>query len=221
VRRVGAATPDERTGSRASRSALFEAVKRWDGAAVDTILAAAPALVTATDAAGRTALHLGAGVPADRMKVRLADSVAVATRLLGAGAVLDAVQPIPDDGEIFPATPLWSALARGRNARLARFFLDRGASPAHCLWTAIWTDDVATVRTLLGRGAPADGRAHGETPLIYAARLRRERLVALLLEHGADPTATDARGRTALDHARRKKLGAATLARLAGQRTLE
>ena len=41
-----------------SKTALFEAARRWDAAAVKAVLAVAPALVRATDPKGRMALHM-------------------------------------------------------------------------------------------------------------------------------------------------------------------
>ena len=45
-----------------SKTALFEAAKRWNVDAVKTILMAAPALVEASDARGRKALHIACAV---------------------------------------------------------------------------------------------------------------------------------------------------------------
>jgi ankyrin repeat protein len=42
----------------------------------------------------------------------------------------------------------------------------------------------------------------GATCLIFAATFNREPIAKMLVEHGADTTARDARGNTALDHAK-------------------
>jgi len=45
-----------------SKTALFVAAKRWDAAAINAIVAAAPALIDASDPKGRTALHIACAV---------------------------------------------------------------------------------------------------------------------------------------------------------------
>ena len=199
----------------ASRTALFAAAKRWDAAAVRELLARAPALAAARDARGRTALHVCAGASGAATRGRAKAAIAAARALLEAGADLDAVHEIPDDAEVFRATPLWYALARGRNGELARFFLSQGADPDHCLWTVIWSDEPDLVRALLRAGSKPDVRFSGETPLIYAARLGREKAVLELVAAGADVGARDAKGLTAAEHARKKRLAPAVQAALA------
>ena len=72
-------------------------------------------------------------------------------------------------------------------------------------------DDPEYVRALLRHGADADDRRHGKpgrstgvaaldaTALHYAAKAGFVETIAVLLDHGADPGARDARGRTPLD----------------------
>ncbi len=191
-----------------SRTAFLAAAKSWDAAAVRNMLAQDRSLATARDAKGRTALHVCAGATAAG-RGRASASVATARELLRAGAELDAVHEIPDDAEVFRATPLWYALARGRNPELARFFVSQGADPDHCLWTVIWTDEPDLLRLLLRAGSKPNVRFAGETPLIYAARLGRERAVLALVAAGADVEGRDAKGRTAAEHARKKRLAPA------------
>ena len=133
-----------------SKTALFAAAKNWDSSVVRQLLAESPDLLHARDAKGRTALHLCAGAPAPSNGARVPASIATDRELLKAGADINTVHEIPDDKEIFPATPLWYALARGRNTQLARFFLKAGANPDNCLWTVIWSKEPDLVR-LLGR----------------------------------------------------------------------
>ncbi|UVA78397.1 ankyrin repeat domain-containing protein [Pandoraea commovens] len=49
-------------------------------------------------------------------------------------------------------------------------------------------------------------RAHGETPMFYAARLQRLATLRLLIDAGADPAIADDRGRDCVDIARERKL---------------
>ena len=68
-----------------SKSALFDAAKRWDAAAVTALLEAAPALAGATDPKGRTALHIACAVPPGP-GLGEPNGIATATALLKAGA---------------------------------------------------------------------------------------------------------------------------------------
>ena len=207
--------------TRVSKTALFAAVKEWDARAVRQLLAQSPALIGARDAKGRTALHICAGVSAPSRGGQVSASIATARELLKAGVDINAVQEIPDDDEVFPATPLWYALARGRNANLTRFLLKAGANPDNCLWTVIWSKEPELVRLLLDAGSKTEVRFDGETPLIYAARLAREKAILELVAAGADITARDAKGRTAADHARKKRLSQAILVALGERQTTD
>jgi len=61
---------------------------------------------------------------------------------------------------------------------------------------------VDLAKVLLARGANPNLRAEGGfTPLHEAALTGQSNLALLLLEHGADITAKDSTGKTALDHA--------------------
>ena len=197
-----------------SKTALFKAAQSWDARTVEELLARSPELLTARDARGRAALHICAGTPTTAHAARVPASLATARALLRAGADINAVHEIPDGREVFPATPLWYALARGRNVPLARFLLRTGADPDNCLWTVIWSKEPELLRLLLRAGARPNVRFDGETPLIYAARLAREEAVLQLVAAGADVTARDTKGRTAVEHARSKRLSMEVLAAL-------
>lgn len=62
---------------------------------------------------------------------------------------------------------------------------------------------------------PCNLRAHGETPLFYAARLKRLKTLELLLGAGADPAIADDRGRDALAIAQARRLPKGMIDRLA------
>src|SRR3954454_22059542 len=104
--------------ARPSKTALFAAAKRWDAASVTALLKAVPALVTATDPKGRTALHLACATRPAR-GLGEANGIAAVTALLKAGADLEAEVPMPNEGD-FRATPVWYAVARGENLPLVK-----------------------------------------------------------------------------------------------------
>jgi ankyrin repeat protein len=170
------------------------------------MLAAMPDLVSARDPKGRMALHLACGVKPDASNIGEPNGMETVTALLEAGADLEAEVPMsPDEGD-FRATPLWYAVSRGENRPLVRYLLERGADASFSLWAAVWRDDEALCRMLLEAKPQLNLRAHGETPIFFAARLKRLRTLHLLIHAGADPTIPDNRGRTAVDIARARRL---------------
>jgi len=189
-----------------SKSALFAAAKAWDAAAVHALLVASPDLAGATDAKGRTALHLACAVQPAGPTLGEPNGIKTVTALLTAGAGLETAVPMDEDEGDFRATPLWYAVARGENLALVRFLLSRGADASYSLWAAVWRDDDALLRDLLNSKPRLNLRAHGETPLFYAARLQRLKALVVLIEAGADPAIADAKGRDTIDIARARQL---------------
>lgn len=200
-----------------SRTALFDAAKRWDAPAVAGLLKAAPALVTATDPKGRNALHIACAVPPSP-KLGQPNSIRTVTALLKAGADLEAEVPMPDEGD-FRATPVWYAVARGENLPLVRLLLKRGADASYSLWAAVFRDDARLMKALLATKPRLSLRAHGETPIFYAARLQRLKTLDLLIAAGADPSIKDDRGRDAVDIAKARRLPTDVIARLENARS--
>jgi len=84
--------------------------------------------------------------------------------------------------------------------------LKLGADPSYSLWAVVWRDDDVFCRELLMKSPRLDLRAHGETPIFYAARLKRLKTLDLLIEAGADPTIADDKGRDAIDIAQARRL---------------
>jgi ankyrin repeat protein len=194
---------------------MFDAAKAWDLAAVRTLVKAAPQLVQATDPKGRTALHLACAVKSGTGVLGEPDGIQTVTALLEAGASLEAEVPMEEDEGDFRATPLWYAVARGENLPLIRYLLKRGADASYSLWAAVWRDDEVLCRELLKSKPRLNLRAHGETPIFYAARLQRLKTLGLLIEAGADPTLPDRQGRDALDIAQARRLPTDLVSRLA------
>ncbi len=198
-----------------SKTALFDAAKRWDAAAVKAMLTLAPALVKASDPKGRTALHIACGVRPGGGGLGEPNGIKTVTTLLAAGAGLEIAVPMDEDEGAFRATPLWYAVSRGENRPLVRFLLKRGANASYSLWAAVWRDDGELCRELLATKPRLNLRSHGETPIFYAARLRRLTTLDLLIKAGADPTIADGRGRDAVDIARARRLPKPFIERLA------
>ena len=128
-----------------------------------------------------------------------------------------------DDEGDFRATPLWYAVARGENLPLVRFLLQRGADPSYSLWAAVWRDDAVLCRELLRWNPRLNLTAEDETPIFYAARLKRLKTLDLLIEAGAHPGIPDRQGRDAVDIARARRLPKQAIERLSGlkQRILQ
>lgn len=192
-----------------SRTGFFELAHDCRAREIAAALREQPELTTLRDEKGRTALHVCARRPAATAAGKRA--LATAKALVAAGADIDAVHKIPDDGEVFPATALWHALVWGRNRALGAYLLARGADPNHCLPGLVYADDLVAAKLVRRYGAKLDELAHGETPLIYAIRHSRIRCAEWLLREGAEPRVADHRGYTALHHAARRRLPAKTL----------
>jgi uncharacterized protein len=202
--------------SKPSKTALIAASRKWDWKTVAALLSAAPELVTSSDPRGHTALHRACAVmPGSSEDLIEANGIKTVTTLLDAGADLEQAVPMNEDEGDFRATPLWYAVARGENLPLVRYLLQRGANASYSLWAAVWRDDAEMCRTLLKSGPQLNLRAHGETPLFYAARLRRLATLSLLIDAGADPSIPDERGRDSLAIARERKLPDVIIERIA------
>ncbi len=197
-----------------SRTSLTAAVRRFDVAAVVSGLDTSPQLLGHEDERGRNWLHLTASISLpDHPELLPADSIALAEQLITRG--------LPINGAAFTegtwqATPLWYAVARGRNLPLASWLLASGSTPEHCLWAAAFREDGEMLRLLIEHGAPLEAVAEGETPLLGAIKVSRFSSAAVLLEAGADPNFVDAKGMTALHYMLKKGSDARHFELLAG-----
>jgi ankyrin repeat protein len=180
-------------------------VQRWEAKSVRAALAAKPAFATMTAANGMTPLHRCCRVSLPKSGLRAVDSIATVRALLDAGAEVSKVRIILDDGEEFRATPLWYAVAWGQNFPLAKFLLEQGSDPNHCLFASTWAQDPKLTKLLLDAGAEIDPVAFGETPLMMILKVNRPACAQLLIDHGADINYRDPTGFTILHHAVKKK----------------
>ncbi|QNK68656.1 ankyrin repeat domain-containing protein [Variovorax sp. PAMC26660] len=190
-----------------SKTSLFAAAKIWDVASVAAALSQSPELVTATDPQGRTALHQACTIkPGSSPPLMEPNGLKTVAALLKAGADLEGEVPMDEDEGDFRATPLWYAVARGENMPLVAALLKRGANASYSLWAAVWRDDEKMCGALLNARPQLNLRAHGETPIFYAARLQRLKTLSQLIDAGADPSIADFSDRDALDIARARRL---------------
>ena len=204
-------------------AAVIAAVRSRDRAALETLIAADPAVVTAQDAAGSTPLHhaaafgtldsvtllldKGADVNAknrrgstplfwaihDEAKVRL---------LVSRGATIKMKQ-------IEGRTPVYQASLLGNGLGVLRFLLDNGGDPNVAtlngltpLSGAALRGDVDAMRLLIDKGATIDAKnSAGATALMAAATNGSPRAVQLLLEKGADANVRSKLGESALGNA--------------------
>jgi ankyrin repeat protein len=176
-----------------SRTRLFAALKALDAEEVARLLEAQPDLLRVVDDRRRNPLHFLCGLPADpKISAR---ALALARRLLDAG--LDVNAPAFTEGA-FQATPLWYAIARGRNLPLARLLLKRGSTPENALWAAAFAQDVEAIDLLVRSGASLDPVTEDETPFLTAIKWSRFAGAERMLHHGADVNFQNSKGLTAL-----------------------
>ena len=181
---------------------FIQSVRSWQAGAVETALASEPDLANYTDKIGKTPLHHCAEVDGTKFRLSVADSLKTARALLRSGADVNGIRIIIDDGEEFQATPLWYAVAWGKNYDLARLFLESGARPDdNAVDSAIWDQDLRIAELLRNHGANIDHQSRGETPLLRTVKARRLKLLKWLIDNGADINFQDANGFSALHYA--------------------
>jgi len=178
---------------------------------VEASLDERPELLAHRDPRGRSWLHLCCASDPSRRGARPADSVRTADVLIARG--LDPSEAAFREGR-WKATPVWFAVARGRNPRLVRHLLELGADPEHSLWAAAFRDDVKMIRLLVEHGASIDPVTEDETPLLSAVKTGHFRAARALLDLGADIDFQDSKGRTALHHMLRRSFDLADFRRI-------
>jgi ankyrin repeat protein len=123
--------------------------------------------------------------------------LAVMDRLLAAGADINGTGDLHEVGVIG-----WATCFQQMRSEAAEFLLERGAKPT--IFSAVALDRVDLLRQLVDadRGVLAAKMSRFEqhrTPLHLAVLKNRPQMVALLLELGADVSARDDRGNSALN----------------------
>ena len=179
-----------------SKTAMLSLVKELRWKQVRDGLIENRDLIGVRDKRGRTWLHLACGVDiTKRPAATVRDSIKLCEILFERG--LD-INDAAFTEENFCATPLWYAIAFGKNLELARFLLKRGSDPNYCMFAAAYNDAAAAIRLLAENGADIDPEAEGATPLLFAVQWSRFKAAEELLKRGADPNYQDSKGMTAL-----------------------
>jgi ankyrin repeat protein len=182
---------------RASKARLIDAVKALDVASVRAQLDEKPALLAVTDRQGRNLLHLACGGSCDDLEVPESQAARLVNLLLDRGMAID--EPYGRD----KCTPLFEAVARGRNPTLVKVLIGRGAhvtsAPGGGLFAAGWWDDVENLEILLDHGARIDVVV-GVTPFLASWLWRKFEAAKVLARRGANVNYQDQKGKTALHH---------------------
>jgi ankyrin repeat protein len=178
---------------------LFAAAMLYDRRRLRSAEKRASKLGGARDAVGRTPLHWTAASGMFRALPKGEhEAIETADLLLELGVDIDASYPIPEGDEEFPATALWWATGWQANTALLRPLLSRGAKGELCMFSAAFEGSREILDCYPAAKTEVDPVFHGRTPLLDLLHFRKPGAVPWLLEHGADPNATDGEGRSAL-----------------------
>jgi len=184
------------------KRAFIKHVKSWDFNTVSRALAQDPQLASYVDKNGKSPLHHCAGVSLLESGLPARSSIETAMALLSGAADVNAVRIIIDDGQEFHATPLWYAVAWGKNIELARCLLEHNAQPdKNALRSAIWDQDLWIADLLLSFGGNIDTEIHQQTPLLETVKAKRMKLLGWLVGNGARINFQDGQGYSALYYA--------------------
>jgi len=184
------------------KRAFITSVRSWQVSLVNAALGAEPSLASYVDKIGKTPLHHCAEIDPRKSHLNVTDSLKTAGALLSAGAEVNAIRIIIDDGEEFQATPLWYAVAWGKNYDLVKLLLEQGAHPDHnATASAIWDQNLRMAELLRTHGGNIDYASPDGTPLFRTVKARRLKLVKWLIDHGAKINFQDVAGFSALHYA--------------------
>jgi ankyrin repeat protein len=175
------------------KRSFIDSVRTWDWRAVEKALGEEPSLAEYTDQNGMAPLHHCARTNPNKSGLKVRDSVKTAQALISRGADPNKIRIIVDEEDRFPATPLWFAVAWGKNPTLARLLLENGATADdNAVWSAIWDQDLEMAKLLSSYGGNIDVVINGQTPLLATVKAKRLKLLKWLVTNGANINFRDA-----------------------------
>jgi ankyrin repeat protein len=196
-----------------SKARILEAVQKLDLPTARKLLDAKPELLNVTDRTGRNLLHIACSAYCQKLRLPESTAVRMADFLLDRG--LDIESAVPDKKCDVGCTPLFFAVARGRNPTLVTALLKRGASPKRApgggLFAAGWYDDTKSLALLLRAGAEIDVVA-GVTPFLASWCWKKFEAAKFLAQRGANVNFQNPKnGKTALHYGLEKEFDPALL----------
>jgi len=185
---------------------FIKAVKELDLDSIREMTRKDPKWFRWSEPSGKNALHYLCGLNVSDDPAGADASLEIMKFLLAGGMDIDSVHRIEEKNcGYFPATPLWYAYAKGRNEKIYKYLLKKGANPDNCMWAISWNDDVEAAKLFIKHGAKL-GENPGLNDLFLGAfAWRKYKFAEWLLTEGADVDAPGPRGMTALMFAVKRK----------------
>ena len=179
-----------------SKTRIIEAVQKLDLETARQLIRANPSLLSVWNRKGRNLLHLACSASCKKLNLPESSATQMVNFLLDCG--MDIEEPNLSAGD--PCTPLWFAVARGRNLPLVKLLIKRGArpdrAPGHALYAAGWWEDLKILDVLLKAGAKID---IGGSPFFACWCWRKFEAAKFLALKGANVNFQDPQnGQTAL-----------------------
>ena len=175
-----------------SKTRVINAVKALDLKETKALVAEKPELLRVWDDRGRNLLHIACSVDCEELRQPPSAATKMAAFLLDGGLDIEREGGAGRD----LCKPIWFAVARGRNAKLVKFLLDRGAQPTG-LYAAGWWEDIDILNMLIDAGADKE-IVVGVTPFLACWGWTKFDAAKALALKGANVNVQDQRGRTAL-----------------------
>ena len=190
-----------------SKSRIIESVRNLDLKTTRELLDATPSLLNVTDRQGRNLLHLACSASCPNLKVPESTATRMVSFLLDCGMDLESPLAVSDCDTV---NALWFAVARGRNRKLVKLLIDRGAK-VNGLYAAGWYEDMDILDLLIRGGAEIDVPQE-QSPFLACWNWKRFKAAKYLVLKGADPNYQDRNsGKTALHYGIEKEFDPALL----------
>lgn len=181
-----------------SKTRIIEAVQNLDLDTTRRLLRTKPSLLSVINRQGRNLLHIACAVKCKKLGVAESAAARMVNLLLDYGMDIEETNVTERD----PCTPLFFAVAQGRNLTVVKLLIKRGAKPSRApggaLFAAGWWEDLKILDVLLHHGAEIDIDV-GSTPFMACWFWKRFEAAKHLVVKGANVNFQDPRnGKTAL-----------------------